>query len=63
MEAETDTTSNDFFKRTIFRLAKPALFRYNDNLHCLYSETPLYGEPLNTDTRPDIADSFVYPNE
>ena len=32
-EAETDTTQNYGLKVTIFRLAKPAFFRYNENLH------------------------------
>ena len=31
IEAEADTTYNDFYMFTIFRLAKPAFFRYNEN--------------------------------
>ena len=31
IEAETGTTQNGFYIRTIFRLAKPAFFRYNED--------------------------------
>ena len=30
-KTEADTTENDFFRCTIFRLVKPAFFRYNEN--------------------------------
>ena len=31
IEAETGTTQKGFYVRTIFRLAKPAFFKYNEN--------------------------------
>ena len=33
IEAEADTTQNDFYMCTIFWLAKPAFFRYNENFN------------------------------
>ena len=44
IETEADTTLNFFFMFTIFRLYKPAFFRYNENFTIFCNRTGQIGQ-------------------